>query len=213
MDMSSACDVSLTLASWCTRADGRPGGRRTGTHLRQLCPLEVGSRRGRDADAGQPPRHACVRTQPESKSDRKRREAVWEELDHTVRRFPPRQLLASDEVVELVNIPLSATLPATRPLFEEGVIHTKSKTVDLGSHDRVRYVQMLREIGVVGSIEIPTSATKAGAIVDLFEKAAVDFREQATEHALKYVSGRESVHRWLTGCQALVRRVPQEYPC
>ncbi len=123
---------------------------------------------------------------------------VWEELDHTVRRFP-RQLLASDEVVELVNIPLSATLPATRPLFEEGVIHTKSKTVDLGSHDRVRYVQMLREIGVVGSIEIPTSATKAGAIVDLFEKAAVDFREQATEHALKYVSGRESVQQVVDG--------------
>lgn len=133
---------------------------------------------------------------------------VWEELEHTLTLFP-RALLPAEEIVELINVPATAYIPATRPLFEEGVIRTKTKAVDLKDYARLRYVLMLREIGVVGNIEVPVSGVKAGAIVDLFEKELRSFKEAAAASAAKYVSGKEAateiagiaVRYWFQACR------------
>lgn len=133
---------------------------------------------------------------------------VWEELEHTVTLFP-RGLLPTEEVVEVVNVPASAYIPPSRPLFEEGIIRTKTKAVDLKDYSRLRYVLMLRELGVVGNVEVPVSGTKAGAIVDLFEKELKDFREAAFANAAKYVSAKDAlaevigiaVKHWFQACR------------
>ena len=116
----------------------------------------------------------------------------------------------------MVNVPQSAVLSASRPLFEEGVIRTKSRAVDLKSHDRVRYVQMLRDIGVTGNVEVPMSPEKCRAIVELFDAARSSFKVQAAENATKYVSGKQAVSEvvtvatkhWFDACRksALTRR-------
>lgn len=116
---------------------------------------------------------------------------VWEEIEHEVRLYP-KGLLSDAEVVEVVNVPSSANLPDTEPLFDAGVIHLKNKVVDLGAYDRVRYVAMLRVLGIVGSVEVPTSAAKARAICELFEKDQKRFGELALPQAAKYVSGADA---------------------
>lgn len=117
---------------------------------------------------------------------------VWEEIKHRVPLFP-RAYLPADETLEVVNVPASAMIPETKPLFDVGVIRAKTKAVNLGSFERVRYVAMLRTLGVVGSIEVPLSATRAEAIAGLFEDEQVKFSSIAEEAASKYVSGRDLV--------------------
>lgn len=117
---------------------------------------------------------------------------VWEEIAHQIATYP-RSFLGKTEVVEVVNIPSTVDLPETEPLFDAGLVHLKNKVIDLGSYDRVRYVGMLRTIGIVGSIEVPTSGTKARAICDLFEKDQKRFDELASAQAAKYVSGPDAV--------------------
>jgi hypothetical protein len=117
---------------------------------------------------------------------------VWEEIEQEIPIYP-KSYLGKDEVVEVVNIPSTVDLHQTEPLFDAGLIHFKNKTIDLGSYDRVRYVAMLRTIGVVGSIEVPTSSPKTRAICDLFEKDQKRFDELASAQAAKYVSGSDAV--------------------
>ncbi|MET4216945.1 hypothetical protein ABIB00_002142 [Bradyrhizobium sp. LB14.3] len=117
---------------------------------------------------------------------------VWEEIEHEIRLYP-KDLLSNAEVMEVVNVPSSVGLPDTEPLFDGGVIHLKNKVVDLGAYDRVRYVEMLRVLGIVGSIEVPTSTARARAICDLFEKDQKRFSELALAQAAKYISGGDAV--------------------
>lgn len=117
---------------------------------------------------------------------------IWEEIEHLIALYP-KAYLPNDEIVELVNVPPSAAVPTSQPLFEAGVLHTKSKAIDLKSYERVRYVAMLRVLGLVGSVEVPVSAVKAGAIADLFEEEQLKFTKLATENATKYLSGAEAV--------------------
>lgn len=117
---------------------------------------------------------------------------VWEEIEHLVRVLP-RDVLPSSETLEVVNIPANAQLSASRPLFDEGVVMVRGKRVDLGSFERVRYVNMLRTIGVVGNVSIPISPVRAGAIVDMFEKEAHRLEELAKQSASKYVAAGESL--------------------
>lgn len=117
---------------------------------------------------------------------------VWEEIKHRVPLFP-KAYLHADETLEVVNVPASAAIPATKPLFDVGIVSTKTKTIDLGSFERVRYVAMLRTLGLVGNIEVPLSATKASAIVDLFEREQIGFLSIAEASAMKYVSGRDAI--------------------
>lgn len=117
---------------------------------------------------------------------------VWEEIEHEIRLYP-KGLLSKSEVVEVVNVPSTASLPETEPLFDAGVIHLKNKIIDLGSFDRVRYVAMLRTLGIVGNVEVPTSASKARAICELFEKDQKRFDELALPQATKYISGADAV--------------------
>lgn len=93
----------------------------------------------------------------------------------------------------MVNVPSTASLPETEPLFDAGVIHLKNKAIDLGSYDRVRYVAMLRTLGIVGSVEVPTSASRARAVCELFEKDQKRFDELALPQAAKYISGADAV--------------------
>ncbi|RUY97225.1 hypothetical protein EN974_17980 [Mesorhizobium sp. M7A.F.Ca.CA.001.12.2.1] len=133
---------------------------------------------------------------------------VWEELEHLVSLFP-RAFLPKEEILELVNIPAGASIQVSRPLFEEGTIRTKTKAADLKSYERVLYVSMLRQLGLVGNIEVPTSATKAAAIVELFEKDQLRFNDLASENAAKYVSGKEAIsevieiarRHWFQACR------------
>lgn len=117
---------------------------------------------------------------------------IWEEIEHLIPLFP-KAYLPKDEIVELVNVPSSAAIPTSRPLFEAGVLRTKSKAIDLGSFERVQYVAMLRALGLVGNIDIPVSSAKAGAIADLFEKEQSRFTELAAENASKYLSGADAL--------------------
>jgi hypothetical protein len=117
---------------------------------------------------------------------------VWEEIEHELRLYP-KGLLSKSEVVEVVNVPSTASLPDTEPLFDAGVIHLKNKVVDLGSYERVRYVAMLRTLGIVGSVEVPTSASRARAICELFEKDQKRFDELALPQAARYISGVDAV--------------------
>lgn len=117
---------------------------------------------------------------------------VWEEIEHL---FPlyPRGLLSSDEVLEVVHLPVGAAISLNQPLFDAGTIRTKTKVLNLGSFQRVRYAGMLQTIGLVGSIEVPVSETKAGAISDLFEKDQRRFMKLAIENSSKYISGASSI--------------------
>lgn len=133
---------------------------------------------------------------------------VFEEIEHLVALLP-KDFLPNDEVLEVVNVPSSAQLPTTEPLFDAGVIHLQGKRINLGDFQRVRYVGMLRELGIVGAVEVPLSATKAGAIVDLFEKEKPRFVQLAQERAKKYISSEASVaevvaiaqRHWFTACR------------
>ena len=117
---------------------------------------------------------------------------VWEEIEHEIRLYP-KDFLSKNEVVEVVNVPSTANLPETEPLFDAGVIHLRNKIIDLGSYDRVRYVAMLRTLGIVGSIEVPTSVSRAHAVCELFEKEQARFDELAIPQAAKYISGAEAI--------------------
>lgn len=117
---------------------------------------------------------------------------IWEEIEHLIPLYP-KSYLSKSEIVELVNVPSSATIPTSQPLFEAGVLRTKNKTIDLGSYERVRYVAMLRTLGLVGNVDVPVSAAKCGAIADLFDKEQIKFTELATENASKYLSGTEAI--------------------
>lgn len=144
---------------------------------------------------------------------------VWEEVEHLVPLFP-KSFLAQEEVLEVVNVPAAAVIPASQQLFDEGVIRTKSKAIDLGSYERVRYAAMLRVLGLVGNVELPTSAPKAGAIADLFDKHQKLFQTMASENASKYISGAEAVSEvveiarkhWYAACRknALARPATTE---
>ena len=117
---------------------------------------------------------------------------VWEEIKHRVPLFP-KAYLPADETLEVVNVPASAIIPMTKQLFDVGMVRTKTKTVNLGHFERVRYVAMLRMVGVVGNIEVPLSATRAAAIADLFEAEQAKFSSISEEAASKYVSGRDAI--------------------
>jgi hypothetical protein len=117
---------------------------------------------------------------------------VWEEIKHRLPVFP-KAFLSSEETLELVNIPAAAAIPTTKPLFDVGVIRTKTRAIDLGSYERVRYVAMLRVLGVVGNVEVPLSATRAAAVVDLFEREQANFSNIAEEAAARYVSSKEAM--------------------
>ena len=117
---------------------------------------------------------------------------VWEEIKHRVPLFP-KAYLPADETLEVVNVPASAVIPATKPLFDVGMVRTKVRSVNLGHFERVRYVAMLRTVGVVGNIEVPLSATKAAAIADHFEDEQAKFSSVAEEAASRYVSGRDAI--------------------
>ncbi|MCW2275437.1 hypothetical protein GJ654_13520 [Rhodoblastus acidophilus] len=133
---------------------------------------------------------------------------VWEEVEHLAPLFP-RAFLPKDEVLELVNIPSNAVLPSSKPLFDEGIIRTKSKAVDLGAFERVRYVAMLRDVGLVGNVDVPTSPVKCGAIADLFEQERAKFDAVAAENAAKYVSAPDALrevvgiarNHWFAACR------------
>jgi hypothetical protein len=114
---------------------------------------------------------------------------VWEEVEHLMPLFP-KAFLSRDEIMEMVHVPSGATFPTSSPLFDGGIVRTKSKSIDLGSYERVRYVAMLRTLGIVGNVDVPISASKARAIADLFENEQSRFRELAQENASKYVSGK-----------------------
>jgi hypothetical protein len=116
---------------------------------------------------------------------------VWEEIEHLMPLFP-NAFLSREEIMEMVNVPSAAVLPTSSPLFDRGVVRTKNKSIDLGTYERVRYVAMLRTLGIVGNVDVPVSASKAGAIADLFENEQVRFRNLAQENASKYVSGAEA---------------------
>jgi hypothetical protein len=111
---------------------------------------------------------------------------VWEELEHEFSLFP-RDLLPESEALEIVNVPAS-------PLFDEGLITTKTKRIDLGNFERVRFVSLLRRIGVTGRVEVPLSHIKAGAIADLFDEQEKRFLQLAAKNASKYVSSKEGVN-------------------
>jgi len=133
---------------------------------------------------------------------------VWEEIEHEMRLYP-RDLLSKSEVVEVVNVPSTAKLPDTEPLFDAGVIHLRGKAVDLGSYDRVRYVAMLRTLGIVGTVEVPVSALRARSICDLFEQEQERFDSFALPQAVKYISGKEAAaevvevarQHWFSACR------------
>lgn len=144
---------------------------------------------------------------------------VWEEVEHLVPLFP-KSFLAQEEILEVINVPAAAVIPASLQLFEAGVVRTKSKTIDLGSYERVRYVAMLRALGLVGNIELPVSSPKAGAIADLFDKHQQLFQSMASESASKYISGPEAISEvveiarkhWYAACRksALAKPVAVE---
>lgn len=133
---------------------------------------------------------------------------VWEEIKHLLPLFP-KAYLSAEEIVAVVNVPGTAAMPKTKPLFDVGVVRTKTKIIDLGSFERVRYVAMLREIGIVGNVEVPISAARAAAVADLFEAEQVRFAELCAVHAAKYVSGKEAIrdvmerarHHWFGACR------------
>jgi hypothetical protein len=77
--------------------------------------------------------------------------------------------------------------------FAVGLTRLGLSTVDLGSYDRVRYVGMLRTLGIVGSVEVPTSSSRAKAICELFEKDQRKFDQLAMPQAAKYISGADAV--------------------
>jgi len=141
---------------------------------------------------------------------------VWEEIEHLTPLFPGAYL-PKDEVLELVNVPSNAVLPASKPLFDEGVIRTKSKAVDLGAFERVRYVAMLRDVGLVGNVDVPISPIKCGAIADLFERERAKFDAVAAENAAKYVSGQDALrevveiarNHWFVACRKNSLRKPE----
>lgn len=142
---------------------------------------------------------------------------VWEEIEHLVPLYP-KAFLPNDEVVEMLNVPANAVIPTSKPLFDDGIVRTKTKAIDLGSYERVRYVEMLRLLGITGSIDVPVSAAKAGAIADLFEKEQVRFNELAMEHSAKYISGVEAVREvtdiarknWYSACRKSALSKPEK---
>ncbi len=142
---------------------------------------------------------------------------VWEEIEHLVPLFP-KAFLPNDEVVEMLNVPSNAVIPPSKPLFDYGVVRTKTKAIDLGSYERVRYVEMLRVLGIAGNIEVPVSAGKAGAIADLFDKEQVRFNELAMEHSAKYISGVDAVREvtdiarknWYSACRKSALSKPEK---
>ncbi len=144
---------------------------------------------------------------------------VWEEIEYDIPLFPKRYL-SKNETMELVHVPSTASLPDTEPLFDAGMIHLKNKVVDLGSFDRVRYVAMLRVIGLVGNIEVPTSSSKAKAVCELFEKDQARFVELAAPQAGKYISGADAIaevvevarKHWYSACRknALAKQVSEK---
>lgn len=141
---------------------------------------------------------------------------VWEEIKHRLHMFPGTYL-PSEETLELVNVPATASLPATKPLFDVGVIRTKTKVIDLGSFERVRYAAMLRTIGVVGNIEVPLSPIRAAAVVDIFEREQASFASVAEEAANRYVSSKEALkivvekarQLWLKECRKSALQKPE----
>lgn len=136
---------------------------------------------------------------------------VWEEIEHLFPLFPAAYLANSD-VLEIVGIPSSATIPTEKPLFDSGVIQTKTRAIDLGSFERVRYIGMLKVIGLSRVFEVPLSEDRCKAIVDLFELKQVEFRAASFENAMKYTSSKESAKEicaiaekyWLLTCRKSV---------
>ena len=117
---------------------------------------------------------------------------VWEEIEHLMPLYP-KAFLPTDEIVEILNVPTGVAIPESEPLFDAGILRTKTKTIDLGSYSRVRYAAMLRTLGLMGNVELPVSIAKAGAIADLFEKDQARFHELALESSAKYVSGADTI--------------------
>lgn len=144
---------------------------------------------------------------------------VWEEIKHRIPMFPTAYLPA-EETLEVVNVSAAAPVPPTKPLFDVGIICSKTKVVDLGSFDRVRYVAMLRELGIVGNIEVPLSETRAAAVVDLFERERASFATISEEAAAKYVSSREAMkvvvekvrQHWYKDCRKSALQKPAPKP-
>lgn len=144
---------------------------------------------------------------------------VWEEIKHQIPMFP-RAYLPSEETLEIVNVPSSAAIPPTKPLFDVGVIRSKTKLVDLGSFERVRYVGMLRTLGIVGNVEVPLSSARAAAVVDLFEREQTRFQTIAEEAASKYISSRDAIRsvvekarlHWYKDCRKSALEKPEKKP-
>lgn len=133
---------------------------------------------------------------------------VWEEIEHSVSIFPKAYLTAGD-ITELVNVPVSVAIPVSKPLFDAGIVRTKTKNINLGTYERVRYMAMLRIIGLSGNVEIPVSSEKSAAIVEIFEEEQIKFRELASERASRYISAKDAIKEvveiaekhWYTACR------------
>lgn len=118
---------------------------------------------------------------------------VWEELQGTVPLYPAG-LLTTVDALEIVTLPRAVAIPASEALFDAGVLRGHGgRSVDLGSFSRVRFVGMLRELGFESPLSVLSNPTKAGAVVDQFERDRRRFLAEARRRASGYVNGAEVV--------------------
>jgi hypothetical protein len=81
--------------------------------------------------------------------------------------------------------------------------------VDLGSWDRVLFLQMLVSLGYESPYLVPASANRAASVVREYERERLVVRAQAQEVARVFVAARDidqvvlaTEHLWMRACRA-----------